>query len=82
LKHLGLWNIRSHSPPSLPNLHPPLTIDAPVNVESYFQDFLPRTCLPCPAQAGDHYIVDQPFFPYNILKKISKGMRGEVCSKI
>jgi hypothetical protein len=52
LKHLGLWNIRSHSPPALPNLHPPPTIDAPVDVESFFQDFLP------PDEA---YIVDQPF---------------------
>jgi hypothetical protein len=37
-----------------PNFHPPSGIDSPVNVESYFQDFLPL---------DDHYIVDQPFFP-------------------
>jgi hypothetical protein len=54
LKHLGLWNQRIHSPPSLPNFHPPPGIDPPVNVDSYFQDFLPP---------DDHYIIDQPFFP-------------------
>jgi hypothetical protein len=41
LKHLGLWNIRSHSPPPLPNIHPPAVGDAMPDVESYFQDFIP-----------------------------------------
>jgi hypothetical protein len=41
LKHIGMWNQRIHSPPLLPNMHPPSGIDSPVNVESYFQDFLP-----------------------------------------
>jgi hypothetical protein len=47
LKHLGFWNQGIHLPagrhgaPPLPNMHPPSGIDSPVNVESFFQDFLP-----------------------------------------
>ncbi len=54
LKHLGRWNIRCHSPPPLPNIHPSPDIDSPGDVEKYFQDFIP---------SDDEYIVDQPFFP-------------------
>jgi hypothetical protein len=41
MEHLGLWNIRSHSPPPLPNMHPPPVGDAMPDMESYFQDFIP-----------------------------------------
>jgi hypothetical protein len=52
-KHIGLWSNRNHSPPPLPNIHPP-PIDAIIEVEKYFQDDIPT---------DDMYIVDQPFSP-------------------
>jgi hypothetical protein len=41
-----------HSPPPLTDIHPPPAIDSAVDVESYFQDFIP---------SDDSYIVDQSF---------------------
>jgi hypothetical protein len=53
LKHLGLWNQRIHTPPPLPNFHPPPATDFFPEEESYSQDFIPP---------DGAYIVDEPFF--------------------
>ena len=65
LKHLGIWNIRSHSPPPIRNFHPPPAKDFILDEKSYFQEFIPP---------DDVYVVDQ-FFSLD-LKKIRKKDKG------